>query len=600
VNNSLFINLYDVRYLQKPIGLILNVWGSYLIAFGGLIGFMLYVYRKNKYIFIYSVILSITLSHGIITTFSRAIYISFALFLAFIYVFIFSSVLSLKKKLLLSFSMLMLLSLLALPYKGDVFRTVRIVETSSQIRSIEGRMKMAKNTYKLYNQPSFDKWLGVGNGNFSLANNQFQYENDNYPFTGYAGSVIFQVLIENGVIGLILLFTILLFLFYSLFKQFRTDFGLYLILAAIVSFFMRELFFSSFIETIGIQFIIFALIAICQYKKNHIYKVTVSLNKKRKTVISLLLITLCIIETTLLYERNKDEEYNTKAISALKFNDLMTANAFIAKTNESLPYLINRSIINWALFRNINEYKYLHEAKRYLSKALDKNPSDNLLIYNYATILNVENKMDSSILILNQLISKYPNNSLYNIGMFNALYKDGYVTLAKKYLVNAICLSPNVLESSFWKSIIKNDSIYGNTVLEEAITQISTDCNDPIINAKNGKILLYYGDTIKAEILIHKSLHELPMLSKPWQNLAFIEYGRDNIEKGDLYMKQSYMLDKTDSISISYCINVEEKKHLIMIRTNQDINFYTKYHILKFQRWYKSNTSADFLIFDTI
>lgn len=245
-------HLLDFKYLYRPIGFLNNTWNSFLISFQGILILALYYYREKKMLrfCIFLAIVGVTLN--ILLTFSRGAYIALAFWLAGIAILLFSPVISLdvKKKvgIIISFTLLLSMSLLPQHTIKNVYETIQFSKTVSQQRSTAGRinsMQAAKEVFKNHIV------TGVGQGNYSLAVNPYLFENDDVTFTSFASSSVVQLGVEKGMIGLLIWGGILISFFILFIKEKRKDFYSYAILISLIAIGIRELFFATFFEYLG-------------------------------------------------------------------------------------------------------------------------------------------------------------------------------------------------------------------------------------------------------------------------------------------------------------------------------------------------------------
>lgn len=570
-------HLLDFKYLYRPIGFLNNTWNSFLISFQGILILALYYYREKKMLrfCIFLAIVGVTLN--ILLTFSRGAYIALAFWLAGIAILLFSPVISLdvKKKvgIIISFTLLLSMSLLPQHTIKNVYETIQFSKTVSQQRSTAGRinsMQAAKEVFKNHIV------TGVGQGNYSLAVNPYLFENDDVTFTSFASSSVVQLGVEKGMIGLLIWGGILISFFILFIKEKRKDFYSYAILISLIAIGIRELFFATFFEYLGQAIIVFTLLAIYQNKYTEIPTIKLNFSKRSNLAgIFILLILLCVFITYLKNKQDTDTGLNRKYLECIQTNQLDSAEYYINRSSGNQPNLINKSMLKWLQYKTDEDTASLYIAKACLQKAIAQNPNDNLLKYNLAMVLKQEGKKDSAMWIVKQLSDAFPDNALYHTGIYCIEKGEKDKQERKKHLLSAIKTMPQLLETQLWANAIDED----NSLLDELLANLNTerleDISDPIRLAKYGKIYFLINNFEMAEKYLLKSVEILPSLCNPWLYLSQIAYEKGDTDKGYRYMKYT-----SHSKSTRNKDNPKEEEY----------HFFSDKYNVQFQRWYTSTT----------
>lgn len=573
-------HLLDFKYLYRPIGFLNNTWNSFLIGFQGILVLALYHYREKKMLrfCIFLAILGVTLN--ILLTFSRGAYIALAFWLAGIAILLFSPIVSLdvRKKvgIIVSFTLLLFVSLLPQHTIENVYETIQFSKTASQQRSTAGRinsMQAAKEVFKNHIV------TGVGEGNYSLAVNPYLFENDDVTFTSFASSSVVQLGVEKGMIGLLIWGGILISFFTLFIKEKRKDFYSYAILISLIAIGIRELFFATFFEYPGQAIIVFTLLAIYQNKYTEIPTVKLNFSKKSNLAgLFVPLILLCVFITYLKNKQDTDTGLNRKYLECIQTNQLDSAEYYINRSSDSQPNLINKSMLKWLQYKTDEDTASLYISKAYLQKAIAKNPNDNLLKYNLAMVLKQEGKKDSAMWIVKQLSDAFPDNALYHTGIYCMEKGEKDKQERKKHLLSAIKTMPQLLETQLWTNAIDED----NSLIDELLAKLNTEklenISDPIRLAKYGKIYFLINNFEMAEKYLQKSVEILPSLSNPWLYLSQIAYEKGDTDKGYQYMKYT-----------SYGNSIRNKDN----PKEEEYHFFSDKYNAQFQRWYTSTTLPD-------
>jgi tetratricopeptide (TPR) repeat protein len=583
-----FINadfdLYDVKSFYHPMGMLNNVWSTIMINLLGFPILCIYYFRTKKYVRMFASITVIQVIFCIIISFSRGAYLSLIAFSLLMAYYFFSRFSKKLKYCLYAFFLAFIIILWVSPYQNDIFKTLSINETVSQKRSTESRIEMGITSLDILKKNPF---TGVGSGNFSQAANNYIFEDDNNNFTSFCGNSIFQLISEKGLCGTFLYLALCIWVLYLLTgkKVIRKEF--YILLCVLIAFLVRETTFSTFFESTGLQMTVVTYIAISQnlyLNKAPSYKPP---DFKYTFLLPGLIWLLLSIFNHLHVMNEKNNSLFLQKINSLEMDDAKT---YIERTNELTPYLINRSLLYWELFKIKDDKNYLFASKQYLLKAIKKNNQDQLLLYNLSLIFVAENKPDSALLILKKLTEEHPNNSLYQLGLSKQLYSMGKSEIASTSLKKAILMNPNILNTTFFQTLSSVDSVFCAKISAYFEQENLPDDKNPIQLAKAGKISFFTGDTIAAERYLRKALSILPNLPEPWFLLGYIEKSKGN--KSRDYFQKAIVLDKFDSIYLkTYNSDTIQKIPLY------DETKISERYIPKFHRWYKSKTSKKRIIF---
>lgn len=541
-----FENPLDFKNLYAPLGQMSNVWATYLLCFSG---FILLAFSLTKCGFskkcIYGIILSL-LFLGIIHTFSRGGYISLFLFLFIICIYVYRLKISiLKRSLYFLFIGLAIFTTFSLQ-KGAL-DTLRMNTTQSQKRSTEARVNSLKVAMDIFGEAPV---LGVGSGNYSLAANKFFYENDNNTYVKWSANSLIQLMVEKGILGFFLWLLIIILLLNSLIHIRVSKLPALIIIITLIILVIKEFTFSSYFEHIGLQLLVFTLVAI--FQNGYCSKEYKLINYPRRKFILISIYTLSYCWLLLaIVSYLKNEENIRKFVIAMHDNNKEESQKYINKITVSTAYFINKYLFEWALYEQTLNEKHLQCAKYHLQKAIGQNNNDYLLQHNMANILQYEGRNDSALIILSKLVNDFPQNTLYQISLGKLLYENGNTDFALIHFEEAIRISPTVLDAPFWINFERTDSISA-TIIKDRLKKKMIKTEDPILISKYGKICLNLKDTIGAEKYLNKAITLLPNLSRPWYYLGMIAHYRGDSVKALKYISISEELSRIDYFTASY------------------------------------------------
>jgi O-antigen ligase len=579
-----FDSLYDFRHLYKPLGYLPNVWGTLLIGFTGIVLLTLHLDRQGKTKSVCLILLLGLLLWNIVISFSRGVYLASAFLLLAYGIYLVFSAIDRKRKILtvsvLTFSLLAA----GFAYRHDVVKTLQFNKSLSQQRSIAGRMDAISSSYELFKASPL---MGTGARTYQQVINEYRYEDDDAGFTNFAPNGYAQLVVEQGIAGLILWGGLFFSVFVEVFRKRKKSPASTIVLILLTAVLIREATFPVLLENVGLQLLLFSVLAVFQYKQpsEDIPKAS----KYRLYFPAIILISSLLIFVCSLYYKH-EEQNNRRALSEMKAGRLEEAETYIMKTAERTPYLINRFLVCNELYRETKDTEYLVRAENYLQKAALKNPRDVMLTYFQASILHEKGQYEASLAILTELTQRFPNKSIYQINVFELLYKNGQQEKSFPYLLRAITISPDLWDSSYLKNILLKDPVLNELLKRRLLQNIVSDkvSNDPVLLAKTGKILLSFGLEKEAKPYLEKAVLLLPNLIYPHYYLSQIEANLYNMERSSTYLKQFVFL-RNSSLSTNTIDSIVSSGEIDKLFIHRE-NMIDYSYMNKFQTWYHSST----------
>jgi tetratricopeptide (TPR) repeat protein len=288
----------------------------------------------------------------------------------------------------------------------------------------------------------------------------------------------------------------------------------------------------------------------------------------------------------------RDIKYNEKCMQAIETKDLKSAEYFINHTSKTAPYLVNRSSVYLKQFQQTGNGFYLNLAEENLKQAIKKNPKDFQLQYNLAIVLNKKGNIDESFDILNKLTNHFPKNPLYHAGLSQLFCSKQNMQKATDHLVQAILLSPELLNSQIYTNSINNnerlDSMI-HTRLKYEINRKNNVQNDPLQLARHARILLHSGDTLLSQSYLEYVTGQMPNLPRPWCYLGIIAFENKDSLNGRKYLKASLSIDPTDRTARDCWEKYTgELLHPIYPNKESSLDFLQTVYYTKFQKWYRT------------
>jgi tetratricopeptide (TPR) repeat protein len=473
-----------------------------------------------------------------------------------------------------------------LTHRQETTNTLQFNQSQSQQRSIAGRTDAMSSSYALLKESPL---TGSGSGTYSMLINSYRYENDDTDFTNFAPNGYTQLLVEQGIFGFVLWGIFFIGIFIAILKK-RKDSPVVIITGIILlAVLIREATFPVLLESAGFQLLIFSILSVFQNQN-------VLLNKGRDknsrysryfpATIGSIAFLICAYSVYYM----TDDQNNRKALSAMEAGNWKEAEEYICKTTERTPYLINRSHVFSKLYEKTGDTSYLNRAENCLQKARLKNPYDMMIPYYNASVLLEKGNQEAALSILTELVQNFPNKSLYRLNVFDLLYNSRQQEKAFSHLLQAVKLSPALLDNSHLKDILSKDSTTNDSLKIALLQNISLDkdSDDPIFLAKSGKLFLSFGLEKEAKECLEKAIELLPNLIYPHYYLSKIEMNQNNSTQSVIYMKQfiylySGSLSKDGIDKIIHSGEIEK-------RTAEKKVFTDYSYPEKFQTWYHSST----------
>lgn len=576
-------DVYDFRFLYHPVGTSANTWGAYSLTYVGIIALTIYRHRKKRTGVIWLSTMLLPVVFSLIVTFSRGVYISYGLLLVVLAISVCRShSLTRNRKLLVLVCCGVIHAGIIFPVRHEVLRTLDMTATVSQQKSIEGRIAATQAAFDIFKQHPL---TGVGPGNYSLVADRKIYDDDNQSFLSTSPTIVAPLLAERGIIFLILCVGTFVIITIRLWKkQKRTwcDIWIYSVLGVIA---VREASLPMCFEKTGLLMFVFLFVALLVNsidRKAWVVKV-------RKPCVSLfcfpLLVAGAICSYAIVHQRN--ERSNTRFLACMQNNDLIGAEQQIATTPLHIPYLINRGLLYLEYNQITGDSTYLNRAGACFDQAAQMNNYDNRIKHYQAIVRARQGEAVLAEAQMEKLVWQSPANTLYRLSLSKLQYERGEFDSAAGNLTQAILLSPQLLDTQYWNDIVFADSSFGENIMSRLVRNIDESKDDnPVIQAKQGKILLAFGDIAGSQRILEQVVIRMPNLSRPWCYLGLIyrSQGKDDI--GSLYIERALALDPGDSFT-SHCLS-SSLTGMRDAEMQDGLDFLESKYAAKFKRWYRS------------
>ena len=139
-----------------------------------------------------------------------------------------------------------------------------------------------------------------------------------------------------------------------------------------------------------------------------------------------------------------------------------------------------------------------------------------------------------------------PDNAAFHLSYGMFLEEGGATEAAKEQYVSAIELTPSILDSPFFTRYRSRNSAAADSIVRSSIAGIESRLgqgNDPILEARLGKLYLYQGDIERSGKLLEGAVKQLPNLPLVWFNLGELNEARGNPEQARICYQRARTID---------------------------------------------------------
>ena len=511
-----FESLYDFKYLYRPFGSLNNVWGTLMLMLLGIAAIPLLTYAQKGKEVIFGIIPFCLLLVCLVCSFSRGIYICLALSMLLISYYILTSNDKTHIKLIKLISLAVVLIGMVFVFKNDALRTMRLVETESQQRSLQARVNALDYTWQaLKNNP----WMGCGTGNYSLAVNEYTFEHNGDSFTNMAPNVFSQLLLEKGVVGTVLWGLVFLIECIMLSKcSFVNRRGQVFLFLFLLVIFAREMSFAAILtdKRLLAALAIWLALSQCNISKEENGGVAFP-----KTVCMIMIIIgfsgLSVYHFIFWHDQKCYQDYSIFASE----KDYVSAYEKVNQARDNVASNVLASSACMAIYNEHQDGRYLSLAQKHIDRAVTFSPNDAYLL-GCRAVVQYRNKKEKALGEAKSLVAKFPENTFYRLLLADMLYGVAKRKECIPHFTKAVIASPSILESKSWKEFVGNDRIVADDIMYAIKLETEIKPDDPLRLSRYGKLLYLLGDSTVAKEYLSEAAAMLPNLKTPWVYLAKI------------------------------------------------------------------------------
>lgn len=594
-----FLDISQVRYLYTPLGFLSNEWVTIILCLlpfpiiGILVLYKNNILKKvNKKICIIICFAVILLGvSNILVTFSRAGLIALIILIVIIDIsFLFYRIFTYK--IIMIFNIVIVSFFLSFFFLFPTSLTMTIKQSNSHIRSTEGRIAQLKESYRLFEN---NEIFGIGAKNYALINSANQALKNNPTFTGKINNSFVQLLVEQGVVGLLIYVLGGCYYFVFISKKIKHTSDkkmkaiLCVLLATVVSIIIREAMYSSLFYNVWILF--FLIIIATLFVDYPIISIS-RLYSKYLLFAGLFVISIiaCVHIKSMkdidLYEKIITTEgilsCNIETDNALLYSTLALRNA-----DFNIDFKSEQCDIN---------SKQLFCAIALYEKAISLNPYDALFYHNLGWLYYCNNQKELALKYLQKAIQFNPNEAVYYISN-GLLLETKNMEQAIEVYKQALLLEPSILFSPFFAELSIRYPNMSLNMIEDVLNFLSVENElnySPITEAKMGAVYLKMKKYDLSRIYLSNAIKILPNLSRPWCYLGIISIVLNDTGNIENNLKKSIYLNMSDYfpkyiLSLYYKEKGDEIRSISFMKSAIDARQYS-FHSLQCNRLYYVKT----------
>lgn len=586
ISNYSFSDLTPFRFLFFPFWIIPNDWVTiqiFMLSFPLILYFQSVSDKIEKipsekpidffqwrivpfklYMFSLAVTINLIL-FNIIVLFSRGGYIALfsILLMTFVLLYFYSGISPKSKIIKYLFFLIIFPTIAIIPFKNSISSTLHLSDSIIQERSISGRLNIWKSSFEIFKEKPI---VGIGSNNFALKYNSNHSNNEDFSFSGRISNSFFQVLVEKGILGSIIYFSIFcIFVYFGckilILRSMSNKNTIFLIVFFSILFgiSIRETTSSTVFFANNICFI-FCFLAVMY--NNLIFNNESYVLKKwiNKLLAIILLLGLSYITFDFSKKQNV-ENYFDKYLTDYSNDDLQNALVEIEKIcdiEKMNAYYLSHKALTYAKLGNfrwdsnlsnmVSPYPNVQELITSYKKVIAINPNDDNYYHNLGWLYFINGKSDSALLYINKAKTIEPNCCLYHIssGMVHEYRKE--IDSALFEYSYALKVSPDLTESKFWKEFKNRFPVKADSILNSVVIQLESrvQMRNPVYLSRLAKLYINKNNLKIAKEILIKITNDIPILSRPWYNLGYL-YELDNDSKKMMKCyKNSLLIDHTN------------------------------------------------------
>jgi tetratricopeptide (TPR) repeat protein len=523
------------------------------------------------------VILILTIS---VISFSRGMYLAIASFaLINSALFLLYKLSSLRKVIL--FNAVFLLSIGSLvvisPLCKPVLTTVLMFQTTSQIRSYEGRKSLWRSGVQMIKDYPLS---GIGANNFPIKYAAYKDKNDDAPFVGRVFNFFLQLTIEKGFIGLCAYCSLLIVFFFFSHRKIKLSnddwnqqAAVVLVMSAFAAVIVRDLSYSSIFSNKGVHLLLWFMIAHNAQIPGESIPLQTSYYKKIAAFFPIIVgLFIFLFIALILTRKEKAENLFISFIDQLNQCKFLEAQqnieAAIRISSHNAYYWACRGLVAERILKHKFELdKFLANDMKFneweteqikisifsFRKALELNPLDDGFYHNLGWLYILNKDVQQAEICFRKAIQIDSKIAIYHISLGLLEEKEYKKDGALEEYCTAVQKLPILLDAPFFSDLRKRMPAESQQIIMNSIHFMEKELqlsNSPTIAAKLAKLYLFRGQDQKSILLLERVTKELPGLSRPWLYLGDIYQSCNKYSEMIQCYQKAVFLDRYDIIPL--------------------------------------------------
>ncbi|MFN3381781.1 MAG: O-antigen ligase family protein [Runella zeae] len=567
----------DISHFKSmfaPFKLFTNEWASIAVCFLPLPLIAGSLFRDSKVGIVLTLFAFALTNLSVFMSFSRGAYVSLIIFwvvlcLLLWYFQTFHFKILIRLLLIGGLSTTLMVTTISRP----ILTTLSLNQTVSQQRSNQGRLTILKNSLCQLENYWF---LGVGSNNYPIVSDLCQPANEDQGFSRFTNNTYLQILIEKGILGLLVFSLFFLLVLRALWQNIKHAHSPssalmdIILLAALISIFVRELFFSTLLYSSAVWTLTSVYVGIATRRSYPVFF------KGQKTLWLTLGSLILGVSLWSYYQRYQYYEANRYASEAQKhwynhapnealenIQKAIDLAPQVAPYHELAAFIIGsfpietQSLCSDSLQPSLQA---LPKAIQYIDQALELNPHDAGFHFTKGWLsFLLKRNPEQTLVHFKQAIALDPNNTEFLVGNGLVFECQGDSLQAFSYYKQAIRRDPEAIDSDFFQAF----EVRYPGKLASLIAQSTNDLQNKIaqnystiLAAKLGKLWLKQGKPQEAKNILQKVIKELPYLSRPYCYLGSIAAMEGDTSQALILYRKSSFLNVLDYLPLLEMANL--------------------------------------------
>lgn len=559
-------DIVPLRYLLVPHGLLINDWGSILLAFLPFNIYSVYVIR-GKWKAIPALALFVVLLATVLTL-SRGTLLALGLFVILFCVgLVIFRIVSWKRTLLWLGAYVLCLFLALLPLRQTLRATLNTDRQSSQGMSASGRIVRWEESFFLFARHPL---TGIGNGNYALESMVIS-NRDGSAYTRRVNNIFVQLLLEKGLVGTVAYLVVFILVFRAAIGYFRRSAGnrftVVVFGMGLIALLFREMTSSTLLEQPSCLLLSLFLILMLTLWED---KGPVRRPAAGRLAVLLAVGLFWALALTSEERVRKSGMANASGLNAMQKGQWADADrAFrraAAITPRNAVLYANQALCRLAeaglpfdpgSFAAGHSYatdssRAMDDALLLFEQAVRLSPRDPVFLCNIGWIHIRQGRLAEAESCFRQTIELAPYEAVFSASLGMLVEHQGKAAYAVACYAQALAASPALLDTPFFADLVARRPELADSVIIGArllLEQSLDGTKDYLAMARLARICYYAGDFEQTETLLHAVTAHVPNLNRPWLTLGQVA---TDPEVALSYYRKAQALDLSDPLPPYY------------------------------------------------